>query len=166
MVLIFKTSSNMKTIKYIDLYNYYKDTEKLNLTETLRNIWRVRQLPTEYKVLIAEILEGKVPQFECNGITLEELTIKDKMTRISAVLFLDWVRRDPLEAMRFMHTDRLRTPLSPLSKAASEMMDEVISKIEDKNAEIKNDTQEIMEEISKEDKSEEDIEVNSTHSNE
>lgn len=156
----------MKTIKYIDLYNYYKDTEKLNLTETLRNIWRVRQLPTEYKVLIAEILEGKVPQFECNGITLEELTIKDKMTRISAVLFLDWVRRDPLEAMRFMHTDRLRTPLSPLSKAASEMMDEVISKIEDKNAEIKNDTQEIMEEISKEDKSEEDIEVNSTHSNE
>jgi hypothetical protein len=68
--------------------------------------------------------------------------------------------------MRFMHTDRLRTPLSPLSKAASEMMDEVISKIEDKNAEIKNDTQEIMEEISKEDKSEEDIEVNSTHSNE
>ena len=147
----------MKTIKYIDLFNYYQDTEELNIAETLRNIWRVRKLPNEYKEIIAEILDKKQPQFECNGITIEELVMKDKMKPVSAVLFLDWVRRDPIEAMRFMHTDRLRTPLLSLSEDALEMVDKVISQIEEKNPNIKDATQETMEEFSKEDNSNKDI---------
>ena len=45
------------------------------------------------------------------------------------------------------------------------MVDKVISKIEEKNPDLKNDTQEIMEDILKADNSEEDIEINSTPNN-
>ena len=47
---------------------------------------------------------------EINGVSLSELIEKDDMKPVRAILMLDWIRREPAVALRYMSRERLMAP--------------------------------------------------------
>ncbi len=143
----------MKTINYFTLYNYLIDNEKFNKITALRTIWRVRRLPNEYKIAVLEIIAGNSPHLECEGITLNKLVNEEDMSPLAGVLFLDWFRREPFEASKFMEHERFRTPFEQLEEAELNVAQEAIEKLKQQG--IKTTV-----EIPEDHLSQEDIEIN------
>lgn len=100
----------MKLIKYIQLFKYLIEEEGLNAFSAYQSIQRVRQLPLEFKEAVLMVLEGKFPHLEYHEITLEELIENEHMKPIRAIMMLDWIRREPAVAMRYMESEKLRAP--------------------------------------------------------
>lgn len=145
----------MKKINYRKLYIYFSEKEGLSTIECLRNIWRTRNLPKEFKEVIYEILEGKassIKEFSVDGISIESLYRDENMTLIQAVFFLEWLRREPYNARIFMASRRFREPLhidSETKNTINVALENIESKTEDKSHKI----------TVPEDKSEQDIDV-------
>lgn len=100
-------------INYIKLYNYFRDKKgyQLNTAEILRNIWRTRNLPKDFKEVVYQILEGNakgVADFNIEGVTLRQLHNEEGMNYIQAVFFLEWLRREPANAHAYMSSRRFR----------------------------------------------------------
>lgn len=101
----------MKIIKYIQLYNYLISEEGLNPISAYRSIQRIRVLPSELKYSILQVMQGEFPNIEYHDVTLNELIENEHMKPVRAILMLDWIRREPAVAMRYMETERLRAPM-------------------------------------------------------
>lgn len=113
----------MAHINYIKLYNYLTEEEGLSRSAALRNIWRVGNLPKEFKAVILEITEGRlynVANFIVDDVSLRELVNEEKMKFIQAVFFLDWLRREPANARSFMASKRLRNPIQEVTEEERE----------------------------------------------
>lgn len=100
-------------INYIKLYNYFRDKKgyQLNTAEILRNIWRTRNLPKDFKEVVYQILEGNakgVADFNIEGVTIRQLHNEEGMNYIQAVFFLEWLRREPANAHAYMSSRRFR----------------------------------------------------------
>ena len=141
----------MKIIEYIKLYKYFTTTAKLDEKPALRNIWRVRQLPQEYKQLIVEILDNRIPNFECYGITLRELILDRGLTAINAVLYLDWVRRDPTTAINGLVHAQTHASLASLTKEDSELINGTLKELKDQYPAVESPYTTPKEDSSKED---------------
>ncbi len=101
----------MRLIAYYKLYNYFVDKEALSSNAALRNIWRVRNLPVDFKAVVSKILDNDfatVADFSVEGVTLRQLLEEENMKPLQAVFFLDWLRREPANACSFMASGRLR----------------------------------------------------------
>lgn len=108
----------MAQINYIKLYKYFTEEENLSRSAALRNIWRVGNLPKEFKSVALEITEGrklKVAGFSVDGVTMESLIDGEGMKFMQALFFLDWLRREPANARSFMASRRLRTPIQEIT---------------------------------------------------
>lgn len=106
-------------INYIKLYNYFTEEEKLPRRAALRNIWRVGNLPKEFKSVVLEIVEGRlnnVADFSVDNVSLKGLVDDEGMNFVQAVFFLDWLRREPANARSFMASRRLRTPVPEITE--------------------------------------------------
>lgn len=101
----------MKVIKYIQLYTYLTKEENHSPIKSVRIISYVRKLPVDFKSAIFAIIEHKIPDIEINGITLHELMEKDNMKPIRAIFMLDWIRREPRVAFRYMSRQRFSVPV-------------------------------------------------------
>lgn len=104
----------MNKINYIKLYKYYKEEEGLSKAESLRNIWRTRNLPKKFKEVVFAIIEGKVStilEFQVDGVTIRSLHNDEDMTWIQSVFFLEWLSREPANARAFMSSRRFRNPI-------------------------------------------------------
>lgn len=101
----------MKILKYIQLYNYLVSEEGLNPISAYRSIQRIRVLPSELKNSVLQVMQGEFPNIEYHGVTLNELIENEHMKPVRAILMLDWIRREPAVAMRYMETERLRAPM-------------------------------------------------------
>ena len=101
----------MKIIKYIQLYNYLISEEGLNPISAYRSIQRIRVVPSELKNTILQVMQGEFPNIEYHDVTLNELIENEHMKPVRAILMLDWIRREPAVAMRYMETERLRAPM-------------------------------------------------------
>lgn len=100
----------MKIIKYIQLYTHLIEEEGLNPISAYQSTLRVRKLPVELKDAVSQVLDGMCPEVEYHEVTLRELIEKDEMKPIRAILMLDWIRREPAIAMRYMAFERLHAP--------------------------------------------------------
>lgn len=100
----------MKLIKYVQLFKYLVEEEGLNAFSAYSSIQRVRQLPVEFKEAVHMILEGKSPHLAYHEVSLDELIEKEHLKPIRAILMLDWIRREPAVAMRYMESEKLRAP--------------------------------------------------------
>lgn len=101
----------MKIIKYIQLYNYLVSEEGLNPISAYRSIQRIRVLPSELKNSVLQVMQGEFPNIEYHEVTLNELIENEHMKPVRAILMLDWIRREPAVAMRYMETEQLRAPM-------------------------------------------------------
>lgn len=112
-------------IQYAKLYDYFRSEKGGNLTkkEALRNIWRTRNLPKEFKEVVYMIIEGRpkeVADFQIDGLTIGKLHKDEGMKMLQAVFFLDWLRREPDAAYSFLASGRFRSPLRIVKKRNQE----------------------------------------------
>lgn len=132
----------MGTLSYKKLYKYYTEIEQLSTYATLKNIWKVRNMPAELKEVVAQIISKEIDKLdvtisniEVHGVLLSELVEQEGMTRIGAVQFLDWLMREPYEAIGFLHTEQLRTPIEPLNNKEQEIVRLAIENLKKAGAE-------------------------------
>ena len=94
-----------------------------------KTIWKIRQLPDELKSAVSDVVEGKFPScIEYHGISLGELVDNEKMRPVRAILLLDWIRREPAIAIRYMETERYRAP-QVVTESDREMLRQVLAKL-------------------------------------
>lgn len=111
----------MKTIQYFKLFTYLRDTEELEGIQIFRTINRVRKLPNDFLVEVQRILDGEEPNLEISGVSYEELREKDGMRPIRAILFLDWISKEPEAAFSYMAEGaHRRAPIQPLNNDEKE----------------------------------------------
>lgn len=101
----------MKILKYIQLYGYLIVKENHSPISAGRIISYVRKLPSDLKLAVLAIVNQGIPDLEIEGISLTELIEKDGMKPIRAVLMLDWIRREPAVALRYMARGRISVPV-------------------------------------------------------
>lgn len=121
----------MKIIKYIQLFNYIVAEEGSSPINACRTMQKIRQLPDELKLAVLDLLEGKIPYLEYHDISLDELINNDRMKPIRAILMLDWIRREPAVAMRYMETERYRAPQT-ITESDKDMLKKVLEKLNSK----------------------------------
>ena len=95
----------MNAIKYIELYNKIRSYGFSHL-QTIRNIIRIRKADKRVKLAIQELLDGKEPSLTVHGVSYDELTTEERMNPIRALLMLDWLIQEPVQAMRYMSYER------------------------------------------------------------
>lgn len=138
----------MKIIKYIQLFNYIVTEEDSNPINACRVIQKIRQLPNELKLAVLDVVEGKIPYVEFHDISLEELINNDKMKPVRAILMLDWIRREPAIAMRYMEIERHRAPQT-VTDSDKEMLEKVLDKLNTKDTIIAEENKEDIEIVEK-----------------
>ena len=102
--------NSMRVIKYISLFQYLTQEEGLKPSEAYRNIKRIRKLPAELKEAVDAVLSSSVPDVSYEDVSYSDLT-EDGMKPIRAILMLDWIRREPMAALRYLSQERLRSYL-------------------------------------------------------
>lgn len=127
-------------INYIKLYNYFRDKKgyQLNTAEILRNIWRTRNLPKDFKEVVYQILEGNakgVADFSIEGKTIRQLHNEEGMNYIQAVFFLEWLHREPANARAYMSSRRLRNT----AEIDDDMKKEILAALERRKAQTGKD---------------------------
>lgn len=127
----------MKIIEYTKLYEHLTKEEHLSAWEAIRSIAKVRKLAPEILKAIKEWSYGIVPEIAINGVSYSELTEMEDLKPIQAFLMLDWLKRDPVAAMRFMETERLRSQIKPLSNEEKQTVGEAIKKLKEQGVETK-----------------------------
>lgn len=124
----------MKLIKYVQLFKYLIEEEGLNAFSAYQSIQRVRKLPVEFKEAVLMVLEGKFPHLEYHEVSLEELIEKEHLKPIRAIMMLDWIRREPAVAMRYMESERLRAPQT-ITESDRKKVEEALNGIRQKKQE-------------------------------
>ena len=105
-------------MKYIDLYNYLRDNEELNRVQAIRSILDIRHFAPEIK----EALKTWASTGKCNitiaDVSYNELVNEIGMKPIRAFKMLDWLRREPVLAHRYLAQRKMRADLSKHGSAS------------------------------------------------
>lgn len=124
----------MTIIKYMLLLKTIVEETGMHPSAVYDTIVKVRQLPDELKAVLAAVLDGNTPQVEYHGVTLQDIIDKDKITPLRAVLILDWIRREPAIAMRYMEIERYHAP-QKVTDVDKQMLSTVLEKLHAKDCE-------------------------------
>lgn len=105
----------MKKIDYKELREeliqvYGKEKNKdFKIRKIIRQI---RHFNPELKIAFYEyFIEHKEPTLNIEGVTFNELVEDEKMEALRAFLMLDWLSKNPIEAMEYMASERFRSPM-------------------------------------------------------
>lgn len=124
---------------YVKLYQYLINEEELSRVEAARNIKRIMKLDAEIYAAFKQWFLGKqIPDIEINGVSYHELTEDEGMMPVRAFLMLDWIKREPAEAMRYMASGRQRMPIMNLSDSDKEKLKKAVEELRAKGVKIKN----------------------------
>lgn len=107
-------------MNYIELLNYLmsKDGEDLSFVQAVRNIGRIRKLDSEIKkALISFVNTGKCSHTEA-GVCFTELVGGERMKPIRAFLMLDWLKREPITALKYLALRGIHADLSEVGSAS------------------------------------------------
>lgn len=98
-------------MRYIDLYNFLRNREGLNRVQSIRSIWNVRKFDPEIKAAMLTWVDTGSCNLTIADVSFEELTTKENMKPIRAFKMLDWLKREPAFAHRYLAQRRLRADL-------------------------------------------------------
>lgn len=104
-------------MKYVQLYNYLRSSEELSRVQAVRSIMGVRKLDPEIKKAMGEWARTGQCRIEIAGVSFKELTEKEGMKPVRAFRMLDWLKREPRLAKRYMVQRHLRADLSKVGSA-------------------------------------------------
>lgn len=100
------------TIKYIDLYKFLRDKEGLNRVQAIRSILNVRKFDPEIKAAMKKWAETGRCDLKVADVSFNELVTKEEMKPIRAFKMLDWLKREPVIAHRYLAQRVLLSDLS------------------------------------------------------
>ena len=103
----------MEIISYISLYNYLTKVECLSNMEAVRSINRIRRLDPQIKMALSVWIRTGIVDLTVNGISFNELTKEDGFSPIRAFFMLDWIKREPVNAMKYMAVERMNVSAPP-----------------------------------------------------
>lgn len=112
----------MKILKYIALYNYLVKSEKLSIIDAVKVINKVRVACPEVKAGFFDLLSGYSPTVTICGVSYNSLVNDEKMSPQRALLFLDWLKREPVQAMEYMAKSFTKDKIEPLSSDSIKKM--------------------------------------------
>ena len=119
-------------MNYINLLNYLmnKKGENLSFVQAVRNIGRIRKMDPQIKQSLEKFLEtGRCSHTEA-GVSFTELIGSEGVKPVRAFLMLDWLKREPTMALRYMALRGIHADLSEVgsAKVASQIDEENIDK--------------------------------------
>lgn len=104
-------------MKYLDLYKYLVDEEELTRVQAIRSINDIRKFTPEIKKALGIWFETKKCDLVIEGVSFEELVNDEKMKPIRAFKMLDWVKREPYLAIRYLARRPFITDMSKVGSA-------------------------------------------------
>lgn len=107
----------MKTMKYIDLYNYLRDQEDLNRAQAIRSILAIRKFAPEIKAAMLEWTKTGKCGLTVADVSFNELVVSEGMKPVRAFKMLDWLKREPIMAHRYLSQRLMRADLSKVGSA-------------------------------------------------
>lgn len=119
----------MKIIEYAKLATFLAEEEGLNPVSAYRDIQKVRALSTDLQEAVLCVLNGGIPDIVVGDVSFSELTEKDGMKPIRAILMLDWLRREPAVATRYMASQRWCSPIKTLTNDEKQMVIATLKKL-------------------------------------
>jgi len=130
-----------KKIKYLSLYRYLTDTnvgEGLKPFEAVRNINRIRNIknPAILAAMKSYFETGITPDISINGVTFQQLVNNEDMKPVRAFLMLDWLDSEPMEALNYLMSDRLKSPMPELTDNQKDELDAILHKIKTVHPEV------------------------------
>lgn len=119
----------MKVIKYISLYRYLVDEEQKTIAQAIRTINRLRKMDSECLNALWTWMEGNRPDISVDGVTYTDLVDNEKMSTTRALLYLDWLKREPEVALNYMITDKVKESYVPLNEENLRKMEETAKRL-------------------------------------
>ena len=106
-------------MKYIQLLEYLmsSDGEGLSFVQAIRNLGRIRKMDPEIKASLEKFLRTGRCSHEEAGVTFTELVNSEQMKPIRAFLMLDWLKREPLPALKHLALKGIHADLSKVGSA-------------------------------------------------
>ena len=119
-------------MKYIELYNYLRDQEELNRAQAIRSILDIRKFDSEIKAAMSEWTKTGKCDLKIADVSFTELVVSEGMKPVRAFKMLDWLKREPVMAHRYLSQRLMRTDLSKVgsAKIATDFPEEDKSDIE------------------------------------
>ena len=106
-------------MNYIELLKYLMSSEGEGLTfvQAVRNIGRIRRMDPEIKSALGKFLQTGKCNHEEAGVTFAELVNSEQMKPIRAFLMLDWLKREPVSALKHLALLGIHADLSEVGSA-------------------------------------------------
>lgn len=128
----------MTIITYIKLYRHLRDNDGLKPWEAVECIAEVREMAPEILLALKEWVDGEdAPDITINGVSFNKLVNDEGMKPVRAFLMLDWIDREPVEAMAYLASGRLRAPIMELTQEDKDRMAEIVANLKKKNPDLK-----------------------------
>lgn len=128
----------MKIITYIKLYRHLRDNDGLKPWEAVECISEVREMAPEILMALKEWADGDpIPDITIHGVSFSKLVNDEGMRPIRAFLMLDWIYREPEEAMSYLASGRLRAPIMELTQEEKDRMAAIVANLKKKNPDLK-----------------------------
>ena len=104
-------------MKYIVLYKYLVEVEGLTRVQAIRSINDIRKFDPVIKKAFGSWFETKQCDLEINGVSYQDLVTREEMKPIRAFKMLDWVKREPFLAIRYLARRPFVTDMSKVGSA-------------------------------------------------
>lgn len=104
-------------MKYIVLYKYLLEEEGLTRVQAIRSINDIRKFDPEIKKALGIWFETTQCELVINGVAFQDLVTREGMKPIRAFKMLDWAKREPLLAIRYLGRRPFVTDMSKVGSA-------------------------------------------------
>lgn len=104
-------------MKYLTLYNYLIKEEGLTRVQAVRSIAEIRKFQPEVKEAFLKWFDTKECDLTIEGVSYNDLITKDQMKPVRAFKMLDWLKREPYLALRYLAMRPFRADLSKVGSA-------------------------------------------------
>ena len=149
----------MTLIKYTKLYQYLK-RNNYSFSEAIHVMKRVDKLDNQIKEYFELwLMDGVVPEKDIKGVTFKHLTREEGMNPIRAFLMLDWIKREPEEALYYLGHERNYMPIM-LTEENLRQLDEAAERLKEKGIDVKLEDETLPDENATDDETVDQVIVN------